>query len=143
MGCSLPHHVSIAARARYVVFNEVIHTVLPSLSFDNVHEPKYKEIKETLPKHKSKYAAGKKIQLQFDTKAELMKGKSDLDSHGITSALMDGWAHRSISRDVTWGFGVMSVGRRQGRSSARRAKRSCALTPDGKSPSPRSARDPS
>ncbi|MGZ3708363.1 MAG: class I tRNA ligase family protein, partial [Bdellovibrionota bacterium] len=89
---------------RKPVFNEVIHTVLPSLSFDNTHEAKYKEIKDTLPKHKSKYAAGKKVQLQFETKPELLKGKAELEGHGIPSALMDGWAHRSISRDVSWGI---------------------------------------
>src|SRR5262249_5566036 len=72
--------------------------------FDNVHEPKYKEIKDTLPKHKSKYAAGKKVQLQFENKEDLFRGKEMLASHGIESALMDGWAHRAISRDVSWGI---------------------------------------
>ena len=86
------------------VFTEVINTVLPALSFDNVHEPKYKEIKGELPKHKSKYAPGKKVQAQFDSKEELMKGQEFLKSHGIPSEILDAWAHRSISRDVAWGI---------------------------------------
>jgi methionyl-tRNA synthetase len=86
------------------VYNEVINTVLPALSFDNIHEPKYKEMKETLPKHKSKYAAGKKVACTFETKEDLIKGKADLEANGIPSALIDGWAHRPISRDVTWGI---------------------------------------
>jgi methionyl-tRNA synthetase len=91
---------------RTPVFNEVIHTVLPSLRFDNTHEPKYKEIKAELPKHKSKYAAGKKILCQFENKDDLFKGKADLERHGIPSQLMDEWAHRAISRDVTWGIPI-------------------------------------
>jgi methionyl-tRNA synthetase len=89
---------------RTPVFNEVIHTVLPSLRFDNTHEPKYKEIKDGLPKHKSKYAAGKKVQLQFENKEDLYRGKADLEKHGIPSSIMDSWAHRPITRDVTWGI---------------------------------------
>ncbi|MGK5082595.1 class I tRNA ligase family protein [Bdellovibrionota bacterium FG-1] len=89
---------------RTPVFNEVIHTVLPSLSFDNVHEAKYKEIKASLPKHKSKYAAGKKIQVQFENKDDLKLGQSELEKNEIPSKLMDGWAHRSITRDVSWGI---------------------------------------
>lgn len=86
------------------VYNEVINTVLPGLTFDNVHEPKYKEIKTQLPKHKSKYAAGKKIMLQFENKADLNQCQQELNQHGIPSALSDGWAHRSITRDVAWGI---------------------------------------
>lgn len=91
---------------RKCVYNEVIHTVLPSLSFDNTHEPKYKEIKAELPVHKSKYAAGKKVQCQFDNKDDLFKGQAVLEKHGIPSALLDGWAHRSITRDVSWGIPI-------------------------------------
>jgi methionyl-tRNA synthetase len=91
---------------RNTVFNEVIHTVLPSLRFDNTHEPKYKEIKAELPKHKSKYAAGKKVVCQFDNKEDLFKGKAVLEGHGIPTELMDEWAHRAISRDVTWGIPI-------------------------------------
>jgi methionyl-tRNA synthetase len=89
---------------RASVYNEALGTVMPSLAFSNTNEPKYKEIKASLPAHKSKYAAGKKVQLQFENKAELIKGKADLAAHGIESDLVDGWAHRSISRDVAWGI---------------------------------------
>jgi methionyl-tRNA synthetase len=89
---------------RTPVFNEVIHTVLPSLCFDNTHEPKYKEIKVELPKHKSKYAAGKKILAQFENKEDLNRARAQLEGFGIPSQLVDGWAHRSITRDVSWGI---------------------------------------
>ena len=56
---------------RTPVFSEVINTVLPSLRFDNIHEEKYKEIKSSLPQHKSKYALGKKVMLQFENKEDL------------------------------------------------------------------------
>lgn len=93
---------------RTPVFNEVIHTVLPSLRFDNVHEAKYKEIKATLPKHKSKYAAGKKVQLQFENKEDLLQGQQELEKNGIPNSLMDSWAHRAITRDVAWGIPMPS-----------------------------------
>ena len=57
---------------RTPVFSEVINTVLPSLRFDNIHEEKYKEIKSSLPQHKSKYALGKKVMLQFENKEDLI-----------------------------------------------------------------------
>src|SRR5262245_8086022 len=89
---------------RTPVFSEVINTVLPSLRFDNVHEEKYKEIKSALPQHKSKYALGKKIMLQFENKEDLTRANTDLQRAGIPNELVDGWAHRSITRDVAWGI---------------------------------------
>ncbi|MDQ3233710.1 MAG: class I tRNA ligase family protein, partial [Pseudobdellovibrionaceae bacterium] len=89
---------------RKAVFTEVIETVLPSLRFDNTFEAKYKEIKAALPKHKSKYAAGKKVALTFDNKLDLATGQSHLKKEGIPSEYIDGWAHRSITRDVAWGI---------------------------------------
>jgi methionyl-tRNA synthetase len=89
---------------RKPVYNEVIHTVLPSLRFDNTFEAKYKEIKAELPAHKSKYAAGKKVQVQFENKGELDRGRAVLEKHGVPNQLMDDWAHRSITRDVSWGI---------------------------------------
>jgi methionyl-tRNA synthetase len=89
---------------RKAVFTEVIETVLPSLRFDNTFEAKYKEIKATLPKHKSKYAAGKKVALTFESKQDLATGQAELKKNEIPSELIDGWAHRSITRDVTWGI---------------------------------------
>jgi methionyl-tRNA synthetase len=89
---------------RHAVYLEVINTVLPCLRFDNVHEPAYKDTKETLPKHKSKYAAGKKIMLQCDSKKELLSTRDILDAKGFNTEIVDGWAHRAISRDVEWGI---------------------------------------
>ena len=89
---------------RQAVFNEVINTVMPALSFDNIHEAKYKELKANLPKHKSKYAAGKKVALTFENKLDLESGKELLEKNEIPITLIDGWAHRSISRDVSWGI---------------------------------------
>jgi methionyl-tRNA synthetase len=89
---------------RQPVYNEVIHTVLPSLAFSNQFEEKYKELKATLPPHKSKYAAGKKVQLQFGLKPDLETARQQLADAGIENEILDGWAHRSISRDVSWGI---------------------------------------
>lgn len=86
------------------VYNEVIHTVLPALKFDNVQEEVYKTLKDQLPKHKNKYTSGKKIALTFADKEALAMAKNQLNSAGITIEFMDSWAHRSITRDVTWGI---------------------------------------
>jgi methionyl-tRNA synthetase len=89
---------------RKPVLAEVLGTVLPSISFDATLEAKYKEIKAQLPKHKPRYAPGKKIALQFESKDEMGKGREELKNHGIETALVDAWAHRSITRDVSWGI---------------------------------------
>src|SRR5690606_27135596 len=56
---------------RKLVFNEVYNTVLPTLTFANVHEPAYKAIKAELPAHKSRYAPGKRVAVVCETKADL------------------------------------------------------------------------
>ncbi len=89
---------------RTPVFNEVLGTVLPAFQFDNTHEPLFKEMRESLPKHKSRYAPGKKVVVQFDKKADMNAGLKMLEDKGIECTLLDGWAHRSITRDVTWGI---------------------------------------
>ena len=89
---------------RTPVFNEVYGTVLPAFQFDNTHEPSFKELRATLPKHKSRYAPGKKVVVQFDNKKDLETGMKMLTDKGIECALLDGWAHRSITRDVLWGI---------------------------------------
>ena len=43
----------------------------PSLRFEGEHEPRYKELKASLPPHKSKYAPGKQLVLQFNNKPDL------------------------------------------------------------------------
>lgn len=86
------------------VINEVFETVQPAFQFDNTHEPKFKEVRATLPKHKSRYAPGKKVVVQFENKTDYNTGLLLLTSLEIDCSPMDGWAHRSITRDVTWGI---------------------------------------
>ena len=88
------------------VYLETINTVLPSIVFSNKDEEAFKGVRESLPKHKSRYAPGKKIVVQFDNLADLEKGKALLLDKDIKSELLDGWAHRSITRDVAWGVPV-------------------------------------
>ncbi len=91
---------------RAAVVQEVINTVLIGCRFENVHEPKYKEIKDSLPKHKSRYVPGKKVECLFESKADLEKGQSVLLASGIPSTITDKWAYRPITRDVSWGIPV-------------------------------------
>jgi methionyl-tRNA synthetase len=88
---------------RQSISTEVLGTVLPSVKFDNIHEAAYKVLKERLPKHRSKYAAGKKVVVQCESKADLESARSALSVAGIPTEYVDGWARRSISRDVAWG----------------------------------------
>lgn len=89
---------------RTPVFNEVFGTVQPAFEFDNIHEPIFKELRASLPKHKSRYAPGKKVVVQFEKMALMNEGLRILEEKGITCTLLDGWAHRSISRDISWGI---------------------------------------
>ncbi len=91
---------------RPAVLSEVLETVLPSLRFENTNEPAYKELKASLPRHKSKYAPGRKIVLQFENKQDLGAAFEQLAERGIHAELVDGWAHRSITRDTSWGVPV-------------------------------------
>jgi methionyl-tRNA synthetase len=88
------------------VVQEVTNTVLIGCRFENQHEAKYKEIKDTLPKHKSRYVPGKKVECLFETKADLATAQSTLEAAGIPSAQTDKWAYRPITRDVSWGIPV-------------------------------------
>ena len=91
------------------VIADVLDKVLPSLRFDGEHEARYKELKATLPAHKSKYAPGKKVVLQFGNKADLAAGQAALAAAGIASVAVDEWAHRSITRDIAWGVPVPDI----------------------------------
>lgn len=91
------------------VYNQVIETVQPAFQFDNTHEPVFKELRPTLPKHKSRYAPGKKVVVQFESKADFNTGLTMLKDKGISCELMDAWAHRSITRDVTWGIPLPEI----------------------------------
>jgi len=88
------------------VYLETINTVLPSFGFSNKDEETFKGLKESLPKHKSRYAPGKRIIAQFENLSDLEAGKKTLEDAGIECELEDGWAHRSITRDVSWGIPV-------------------------------------
>ena len=91
---------------RTAVVQEVINTVLIGCRFENTHEPKYKEIKDTLPKHKSRYVPGKKVECLFDNKADLATAQNVLEAAGIPSVITDKWGYRPITRDVSWGIPV-------------------------------------
>lgn len=91
---------------RTPVYNEIIYTVLPTTAFANTHEARYKELKASLPKHTSRYAPGKKVALQFHSKADMATGEAALKAAGIDSEPVTGWAHRAITRDVAWGIPV-------------------------------------
>ncbi|MEW5848359.1 MAG: class I tRNA ligase family protein [Myxococcota bacterium] len=91
---------------RSAVLSDVLDKVLPSLKFPNEHEAAYKELKATLPKHKSKYAPGKKVVLQFGNRADMDSARATLKARGIETELVDEWAHRSITRDIAWGIPV-------------------------------------
>jgi methionyl-tRNA synthetase len=86
------------------VFNEVFETVQPAFQFDNVHEPIFKELRANLPKHKSRYAPGKKVVVQFENMNDYHTSLKILEEKSIPCSPLDGWAHRSITRDVLWGI---------------------------------------
>ncbi len=91
---------------RKSILQEVLGTVLPCVLFSNKLEEKYKSIKDQLPKHKSRYAPGKKVALQFEGLNDLEIAKTLLKENEIESELNDGWAHRSITRDIKWAIPV-------------------------------------
>jgi methionyl-tRNA synthetase len=91
------------------VIADTLEKVMPSLRFDGEHEPRYKELKTGLPAHKSKYAPGKKVVLQFGNKTDLATAAAALQKEGISTALVDEWAHRSITRDIAWGVPVPDI----------------------------------
>ena len=91
---------------RKSIIQEVYGTVFPSVTFTNKLEDTYKEIKSEMPDHKCKYAPGKKVLIQFQSLEGLKAGRELLVKNGIECELSDGWAHRSITRDVAWGVPV-------------------------------------
>ena len=88
---------------RKLVFTEAMSQVAPCLVFPNSHENEYKEQKAELPPHKSRYATGKRVVVQFDSVEDLEKGRQILK---FPTEVMDGWAHRPITRDIAWGIPV-------------------------------------
>ena len=91
------------------IIADTLDKVLPSLRFDGGHEPRYKELKASLPAHKSKYAPGKKVVLQFGNKPDLEAARPLLAKEGIPNSIADEWAHRSITRDIAWGVPVPDI----------------------------------
>ncbi|HXU68992.1 MAG TPA: class I tRNA ligase family protein [Polyangia bacterium] len=89
---------------RPTLYTDVLGYLLPALRFDGAHEAAYKLLKPALPAHKSKYALGKKVVLQFADRRALDEARGVLDGNGIESELADDWAHRAITRDVSWGI---------------------------------------
>jgi methionyl-tRNA synthetase len=91
---------------RPAVIADTLEKVLPSLRIDGEAEARYKELKASLPAHKSKYAPGKQLVLQFGNKVDHEAGRRALAAAGIPAAVADEWAHRSITRDIAWGIPV-------------------------------------
>lgn len=91
---------------RKFALSEALGTVIPSLQISKEFEEKFKSLKENLPKHKSRYAPGKTIVIQFESLSELETAKKLFDENSITASNYDSWAYRSITRDVKWGIPV-------------------------------------
>ena len=88
------------------VYLETYNTVIPSLLFSNKSEETFKSLRESLPKHKSRYAPGKMIEAQFENLTDLETAKKLFDQYKIETTINNGWANRSITRDVSWGVPV-------------------------------------
>jgi methionyl-tRNA synthetase len=88
------------------VFLETYNTVIPSLMFSNKFEDTFKSLKTELPSHKSRYAPGKMIEVQFDNLSGLETAQELFSQNGIKSETNNAWANRSITRDVSWGVPV-------------------------------------
>jgi methionyl-tRNA synthetase len=88
------------------IFQETLNTVTPSFSFSNQSEEIFKSIKDQLPKHKSRYAPGKMIDVLFDNKSSLDEAVEIFKENNIGINLNNAWAKRSITRDVSWGVPV-------------------------------------
>jgi methionyl-tRNA synthetase len=94
---------------RKPVISQVLECLLPTLQLDNEHEAKYKSIKQQLPKHKMKYAVGKKVALQFQNKDDMLQGQHQLESLELPCEIMNEWAFRSITRDIAWGVPLPDI----------------------------------
>lgn len=88
---------------RKFALSEALGTVTPCLQLPKEFEEIFKKIKDELPKHKSRFAPGKLIIIQFSSLSELATGKEMLEKSGAKCSHYDGWAFRSITRDVSWG----------------------------------------
>jgi methionyl-tRNA synthetase len=91
---------------RKKVYTEAIGQVAPCLVFSNSYEDQFNSLRTDLPSHKSRYAPGKRIAVQFESLRCLDEARTQLENQGIAVELLDGWAHRSITRDIAWGIPV-------------------------------------
>ncbi len=94
---------------RKSIITDVLECVMPSVHFDNTYEAAYKEFKGELPDHKMKYAPGKQVVLQFQNKDDLNSGIKILEEKNLPYKLLDEWAHRSITRDISWGIPLPEI----------------------------------
>jgi methionyl-tRNA synthetase len=46
------------------------------------------------------------VELQFNNKPDLEAARTELSARGIETTLADEWAHRSITRDTSWGIPI-------------------------------------
>lgn len=94
---------------RKSIITDVLECVMPSVHFDNTYEADYKGFKAELPKHKMKYAPGKQVVLQFENKDDMNAGIKILNEKELPHKLLDEWAHRSITRDISWGVPLPDI----------------------------------
>ncbi len=104
---SLQHWLEGKSKSwRRSVLADALDRVRPALRFEKELEPTYKELKGELPPHKSKYAPGKQVILQFADKTALNTASGILTERGIQHAVANEWAYRAITRDSSWGVSL-------------------------------------
>lgn len=91
---------------RKLLYNEVSNQIMAGALIAKEHEATFKELKPTLPTHKSSYAPGKKILIRFQSLNDLDQGIGLLEKSNIPAEVVDGWAHRSVTRDTKWGIPI-------------------------------------
>jgi methionyl-tRNA synthetase len=94
---------------RPAVLADALDRVQPAIRFDGEHEAAFKALKATLPKHRSKYAPGKQVIVQFERREDLESARSLLAAQGIPTTIEDAWGHRAITRDIAWGVPVPEI----------------------------------
>ncbi|MEC7947276.1 MAG: class I tRNA ligase family protein [Myxococcota bacterium] len=91
---------------RQSVIAETLNTVLPRLRFEKTHEAAVKAVRSDLARHKWQYAKGGGVVLQFGDKGARDAALAVLAAAGVEAEVDNGWAFRSITRDVKWGLPV-------------------------------------
>jgi methionyl-tRNA synthetase len=94
---------------RPIVSRPILDEIAPSLRFSRTLEERYKTFSKSLPKHKRKYGKQQMMLLQFKSKADMSQAREQLSVEGIEAEVVDGWAYRSISRDIPWGIPVPAL----------------------------------